>query len=86
MRPVPLVAGRFDRDVGLGDLHLFEQQGQRGRRDRQQDQDRNHRPADFKRRVVCERRGLLVDLGIVPENYDEQQGGHENGDHSDDCQ
>ena len=50
--PVPLIAGRGDGEVGLGEIVLGEEQPERGDGDGDEDQNRHHGPGDLERGVV----------------------------------
>ena len=84
--PVPLVAGRFDGQVGLRDFLLTEQDRQRIGPDQHQNHDRCDGPEDFNRRVVCEGRGNGVALAVIADRHPKDQTGHEDGDQGDDDQ
>ena len=82
--PVPLLAGRLDGEVGLGNVELQEQQPERRHRDGDQDQHRNQGPGDFDQGVVGGLGGDRVGLGVELHHDHDQQHQHEQRDDGDD--
>ncbi len=86
VRPVPLVARRLDRDVGLFRAVQVIEQPERGNRDTDEDDHRHHRPQHLHQRIVRGAARHGVALLAEPPHHVEQQQQNEHRDHRDDHQ
>src|SRR6056297_740761 len=84
--PEPLVTGRLDGHVGLGNFLLVEKHRQREGADEEQDRDGHHRPGHLEGLVVGEGRRLGVGALVEAHEHPDEKRQHKERDDRDDHQ